>query len=113
MAQDNPHVAGDAHHQTNPRKAVWCAIHEKAVLGHSIPGRWSKGETIKLLNDVLQPYVDEIPLAVRRRFYFQQDGAPLNFAGEVRSWLDEILLGRLNGCREQIEWPPNPQTSRP
>ena len=44
-----------------------------------------------LLNDV---YVDEIPLAVRRRFYFQQDGAPRNFAGGVRSWLDEILLRR-------------------
>lgn len=44
-----------------------------------------------LLNDV---YVDGLPLAVRRLSYFQQDGAPRNFAGGMRSWLGEILFGR-------------------
>jgi len=68
---------------------------------------------LKLLNYVLQPSVDEIPLAVRRHLYFQQDRAPRNFAGKVRSWLDEILFGRFSGRREQIKWPPNPQNSRP
>jgi len=96
------------------QEKLWCAIREKAVLGHSIPeGGIRAKQYLKLLNDVLQPYVGEIPLAVRRRLYFQQDGVPSNFAGKVRSWLDEVLLGRLNGREEQIEWPPNLQTSRP
>jgi hypothetical protein len=59
----------------------------------------------KLLNTVLEPYVDELPLAVRCLVYFRQDGASLHFAGEVRYWLDEVIHWRWIGRRGQIEWP--------
>jgi hypothetical protein len=42
---------------------------------------------------VLEPYVDEMPLAVQPRFYFQQDGTPPYFAGDVRNWTDEVFPG--------------------
>jgi len=60
---------------------------------------------------MLAAYVNELPLPVCQ-FYFQQDGAPVNFAGEVR-WTDEILPGQWNGCREPTAWPQSPQISYP
>jgi hypothetical protein len=60
----------------------------------------------RLLNNVAEPYVDEMPLAVRCLVYFRQEGAPLHFAGEVRNWLDEVIHGQWIGRRGQIEWPP-------
>jgi hypothetical protein len=32
-AQDKPHAATDAHHQTNPSITVWCTIHGNTCLG--------------------------------------------------------------------------------
>ena len=32
-AQDNPHLAADAHHQTKPSVTLWCTIHGNACLG--------------------------------------------------------------------------------
>jgi hypothetical protein len=31
--QDNPHLAADAHHQTNPSITVWCTINGNTCLG--------------------------------------------------------------------------------
>jgi hypothetical protein len=45
----------------------------------------------KLLNAVLETYVDELPLAGRCMVYFRQDGALLHFASEVRNWSDEVI----------------------
>ncbi|GFG31161.1 hypothetical protein Cfor_08628 [Coptotermes formosanus] len=47
-----------------------------------------------------------MPLAARRQFYFQQDGALPHFAGEVRNWLKEVFLMRWIGRSGPIEWSP-------
>jgi len=79
----------------------------KNCLGTIVPRRSSERRTISpVVEWVLESFVDEIPLAVRHSFYFEQDGAPYFLAGEVRSWLDQVLPERWIGCRGPIEWSP-------
>jgi hypothetical protein len=58
------------------------------------------------LENTLQPYLDEMTLTSRLRFYFQQDGAPPHFSIVARQWLNQWLPGRWIGRRGPVEWPP-------
>ena len=90
-AQDNRHVAGDAHHRTHPRIATWCAIHGNTLLGPEFLEERMKAERyLQLLNGAWEPHVDEMPLVVRR-YDFLQEGAPPNTAGELRNWRRKLF----------------------
>jgi hypothetical protein len=58
---------------------------------------------LQLLNDVLEPYVGEMPLAIRHRLCFQLDEEP----SEVRSWLDAL------GPGDKSDGHQDSRTSRP
>jgi hypothetical protein len=42
-AKDNPHVAADAHKQTNPSITVWCTIHGNTCLELLLLGGGEEG----------------------------------------------------------------------
>jgi len=66
-AQDNRHVAGDAHHRTHPRITMWRAMHGNTLLGPVFLEEGVKTERyMQLLNGVWKPHVGEMPLVVRR-----------------------------------------------
>jgi len=63
--QDNPHVIVDAHHKTNPRITKRSTIHSNTLLGPVfMEGGINTKLYLQLLNDVLEWYVNEMPLAV-------------------------------------------------
>jgi hypothetical protein len=61
---------------------------------------------VAMLNEVLQPYLDNMPLAMRQHFWFQQDGAPAYFALITCGWLDSKIPGKWIGQCGPVEWPP-------
>lgn len=102
----NPHVFQEAHLQNNPRLNVWCALYRDQLIGpYFIDGNLDGMGYLNLLNDVLRPFLDELPLQRRLNFYFQQDGAPPHFSRVVRAWLDVYLPGRWIGRGGPIPWP--------
>jgi hypothetical protein len=63
--QDNPHVAVDTYHQTNPRITRRCMTHEAVLLGPVLLGGVVNAERyLQFLNDVLEPYMNEMSLTV-------------------------------------------------
>ncbi|GFW76771.1 DUF4817 domain-containing protein [Trichonephila clavipes] len=52
----------------------------------------------ELLTDFLAP--------IRRRMWFQQDGAPSHYARHVREHLDRTFPNRWIGCGGPVTWPP-------
>jgi len=63
--QDNPHVTVDVQHQTNPRITKRSTIHSNTLLGPVfMEGGINTTLYLQLSNDVLQWYIDEMPLTV-------------------------------------------------
>jgi hypothetical protein len=86
---------------------VWCGIHDDALVGPVfLDNKLTEVRYRQHLENTLQPYVDEITLTSRLRFYFQQDGAPPHFSIVARQWLNQWLPGRWMGRMGSVEWPP-------
>lgn len=93
--------------QVDPRVMVWCAMHDDTIIGpYFFEGSVTGHTYVHMLQEVLNPYLENMPLSNYNDVYFQQDGAPAHFATAVRSWLDVNLPNRWIGRRGPVEWPP-------
>lgn len=102
----NPRWIREDHRQVNPRLNVWCGVYKDRLLGpFFIPERLTGFNYLQLLNNVLVPFLDDLPLAELRLFWFQQDGAPPHFAAVVREWLNMTLPERWIGRGGPVPWP--------
>ncbi len=80
---------------------VWCGMTSRGLIGpFFFDGNVRAQDYLAILNDFLWPAV------MRRRLYFQQDGAPVHYALDVRAWLDSKFKNRWIGRRGPINWPP-------
>lgn len=105
-SQTNPHWI-EEHSQVDPRVMVWCGIHNKRIIGPYFFDNTVNSESyLEVLENILSPYLDEIPISSLTKTYFQQDGAPAHFALCVRNWLNRNLPDMWIGRRGPIEWPP-------
>lgn len=103
----NPHWIRQDHRQVNPRINVWCGIYKDRLVGPVvIPQRLTGFNYLQVLNDILDPFLEDMPLADLRRFWFQQDGAPPHYAAVVREHLNVLLPDRWIGRGGPVEWPP-------
>lgn len=64
------------------------------------------GKHITMLNEVLAPYLDNMPPATLQHFWFQQHGTPPHFALTVRQWLNARIPGKWINYHGPIRWPP-------
>ena len=79
---------------------VWCGMTSAGLIGPYFFSDSVTGESyLKMLNDFIWPEL------MRRRLYFQQDGAPVHYANTVRAWLNEKFPDRWIGRGGPIEWP--------
>ncbi|GFW07589.1 DUF4817 domain-containing protein [Trichonephila clavipes] len=56
--------------------------------------------------EVLPELLTDVPAPIRRRMWFQQDGAPSHYARHVREHLDRTFPNRWIGCGGPVAWPP-------
>ena len=64
------------------------------------------GNYITFIRDILPEMLENVPLQVRQRLWFQHDGAPAHFALHVRKYLNNVFLNRWNGRDGSVQWPP-------
>ena len=60
---------------------------------------------LQFLQEELPELLEDVPLDVRRRMWFQHDGAPAHSTRIVRDWLDQRFPGRWIGRGGPVSWP--------
>lgn len=99
--QDNPHVTVDVQHQTNPRITKRSMRHSNTLLGPVfMEGGINTKLYLQLFNDMLEWYIDEMPLTACSQFYFQQDWGPSLLARRKTSWMKFFTGERLDAGNE-------------
>lgn len=85
----NPHAV--VHHGAQHRFSInlWAGIVDEYLLGpYILPPRLNGQTYLTFLQQQLPEFLDDLPLALRSRLWFQHDGAPSHFVQPVRDYLD-------------------------
>src|SRR3978361_1541483 len=70
--------------------SVWGGIVGNYLIGPYFFNDPVNGERyLDFLQNQLQNFLDDVPLEIIRRLWFQQDGAPPHYAAIVRDFLDQ------------------------
>jgi hypothetical protein len=106
-AQENPHETMNRNFQVKFSVNVWAGIVNDQLIGpYILPNRLNGQRYLIFLQDVLPELLEDVPMAIRQDMWFQHDGAPPHFAGEVRDHLDEVYDNRWIGRGGPVAWPP-------
>ena len=65
------------------------------------------GNYIIFIRDILPEMLENAPLQVRHRLWFQHDGASAHFALDVREYLNNVFPNRWIGRGGPLQWPPH------
>ena len=85
---------------------VWAGKVGKPLIGPYIFADTLTGDTYNaFLQHTLPLLLENVPLNVRRRMWFQQDGAPSHYSRAARETLNIEVPDRLIGSGEPINWP--------
>jgi len=105
-AQENPRVKINSRHQVRFGFNMWCGILGRKVLGPFIYHNTLTAERyLHFLQNYLEDYLDDLPLAEVNNCWFQQDGAPAHNAGQVQEYLSQRFPGKWIGTRSEVPWP--------
>lgn len=85
---------------------VWGAVVGPIVIGpHFFNGRLNGRIYHDFLENELPVLLENVPLDIRQKIWFQQDGAPPHFSANVREWLDRNFNDMWIGRGAAIAWP--------
>lgn len=103
----NPHATWRGHSQQRFGVNIWAGICINQLIGpHILPYRLNGEHYIQFLDNNLEDLLEDLPLAIRRDLWFQQDGAPAHYDINVRNWLDANFPERWIGRGGTVAWPP-------
>lgn len=106
-SETNPHRKWVSSSQRRFCVNVWAGIIGNTFIGPILlPDRLNSESYLQFLIDTAPVLLDEIPLAVRNRVIYQQDGAPSHYGRVVQDWLNEKYPNRWIGRNGPIAWPP-------
>lgn len=105
-SHDNPRFIIENNFQRRFSVNVWCGILGDQLIGpFFIDGSLNQETYHTLLNENLQNFLDELPLADLNRIFYQQDGAPAHNARVNTDWLNIQFENRWIGTSGPIQWP--------
>jgi hypothetical protein len=105
-ARDNPHAIRERGYQVRFIVSVWAGIVGDIVVGpYLLPDKLTAQQYRDFLETVLPGLLQDVPLAVRQRLWFQHDGAPAHYGEDIWQWLNETYPGRWIGRGGPIAWP--------
>ena len=64
------------------------------------------GNYIIFIRDILPEMLENVPLQVRQRLWFQHNGTPVHFALDVREYLNNVFPNLCIGRGGPVQWPP-------
>jgi hypothetical protein len=106
-ARDNPHGVRERGYQVRFSVSVWARIVGDIVVGPCLlPDRLTAQRYRDFLETVLAGLLEDVPLAVSQRLWFQHNGAQTHYGDDVRQWLNATYPGRWIGRGGPIAWPP-------
>jgi hypothetical protein len=84
-AQDNPHVIRERGNQVHFRVSIWARNIKDIVVGPCLlPDRVTAQRYRDSLGTVQPGLLEDVPLAVRQRLWFQHGGDPMHYGEDVR-----------------------------
>lgn len=103
---ENPMENREIRNQIRFSVNVWAGMCGNIILGPYIFNENLNGELyLQFLSTEFQAYLAEIPLALLRNLWFQQDGAPPHNTLRVRGFLNNEFPQKWIGNRGVVEWP--------
>ncbi|GFT08897.1 uncharacterized protein TNCV_4104141 [Trichonephila clavipes] len=106
-ALNNPHSTRPRAMQHRFTVNMWAGIVGDSLLGpYILPPRLDSHKYLVFLQEVLPELLTDVPAPIRRRMWFQQDGAPSYYARHVREHLDRTFPNRWIGHGGPVAWPP-------
>ncbi|GFX08071.1 transposable element Tcb1 transposase [Trichonephila clavipes] len=106
-ALNNPHSTRPRDMQQRFTVNVWVGIVGDSLLGpYILPPRLDSHKYLVFLQEVLPELLTDVSAPIRRRMWFQQDGAPSHYARHVREHLDRTFPNRWIGRGGPVAWPP-------
>ena len=86
---------------------VWVGICNGQIIGPHFFERTINGEMyLDFLQNHFPGYLEDIPINVRQRMWFQQDGAPAHYSRRVRRFLNQQYQNRWISRGVPVLWPP-------
>lgn len=103
----NPYWLLPDNHQWQWSFNVWCGIHVDRVIGPYFFDGHLTGERYigEVLDNVLQDYLDDMPLSDLRGVWYQHDGAPAHAYRRSCLWLDSTFGRKWIGPGGPVLWP--------
>lgn len=103
----NPHITVDIQNQGRFGFSVWCAILENRILGLQIYEEHLNGQRYHqiLSQNIIDNFLDELPVVERRNYFFQQDGAPPHNTRIVSELLNDYFRDNWIGTNGPVRWP--------
>jgi len=104
---ENPHARHVRGHQQRFSVNIWAGIVGDSLIGPFVlPPNLNGNAYFNFLHDNLTDLLEDVPLILRNRIWYQHDGAPAHFSQAVRGYLDETYPGRWIGRGGPVSWPP-------
>lgn len=105
-SETNPYNVWEDNSQRQFKVNVWCGIVGKILLGPYKIDHLNGVTYLDFLeNDFEEMFDDNIPLSIREKIYFMQDGAPAHYSLTVREYLEERFPQKWIGRAGTIAWP--------
>lgn len=106
-AFENPHAIVQRKFQHKFSVNVWAGIIDGHLIGpYILPDKLNGPTYLVFLRDILPELLENVPIQLRRRMWFQHDGAPAHFSNIVREYLNVVFRNRWIGRGGPIPWPP-------
>jgi hypothetical protein len=104
----NPHLIREDRNQQQFNVNVWCGIVGEEIVGPVFYDGNLNGLRYldEILENTLEPFLDNLPLTRLRLLWFQQDGAPPHQILLVRHWLNQHFNNQWIGTAGPVRWPP-------
>lgn len=106
-SDENPHAIRENHFQQTFSINVWIGIVGGHLVGpHILPKPTTGAIYLDFLENVLPGLLENIPLNVRQELWYLHDGAPIHYARQVTTWMNERFPDCWIGRNGPILWPP-------
>lgn len=106
-ASENPHKIQPVKIQGRRSVHVWCGLLKNQVIGPIIfDGYLTGNRYLDFIQNIIENYLEELPVRQYNNLVWQQDGAPPHNIGQVTEYLNgryDLWIGR-NGT---LQWPAN------
>lgn len=106
-AQENPHFTIECKDQYNFKTNVFCGLLKDKVIGpFFFHENLTAARYLDFLRHDLTEVLDEMPLYVRNKLWYQLDGAPIHNSNEIKVFLNDTFRNKVIGPHFQCHWPP-------